>query len=57
MQKLIFESAWDKTIAEQDRENIKQVFDKVNLTAEKSIQFTSLWQAKNHRGELLIAVL
>ena len=57
MQKLTFQSAWEKTIAEQDREKIKQAFLNVRLTVGKDIQFTSLWQTKNHRGELLVAVL
>ncbi|MFZ3578775.1 SLAP domain-containing protein [Virgibacillus sp. DJP39] len=57
MQKLIFESKWDKTIADQDRDNIKQVFKESVLAPNVDIQFTSLWQAKNHRGDLLVAVL
>lgn len=57
MQKLTFESAWDKTIAEKDREQIKQSFKEACLTPGINIQFTALWQAKNHRGELLVAVL
>ncbi|WP_161493891.1 SLAP domain-containing protein [Virgibacillus necropolis] len=57
MQKLTFESKWDKTIADQDRERIKQLFQKTILDPGINIQFTSLWQAKNHRGELLVAVL
>lgn len=57
MQKLIFESAWDKTIAEKDRERIKQSFKEATLAPGISIQFTALWEAKNHRGELLVAVL
>lgn len=57
MQKLTLQSAWKKTIAEQDLEKIKRAFLNVRLTAGNDIQFTSLWQAKNHRRELLIAVL
>ena len=56
-QKLKFESAWDRTIAEQDREKIKDAFEKVQLKQDESIQSTPLWQAKNYRGELLVAVL
>lgn len=57
MQKLTFETKWDKTIADQDRERIKQSFQEAILAPDINIQFTSLWQAKNHRDELLVAVL
>lgn len=57
LQKLTFESKWDKTIADQDRGQIKQFFQEAILVPAKNIQFTSLWQAKNHRGELLVTVL
>lgn len=57
MQKLKFQSAWDKTIAEEDRKKIKTAFENVSLDSGRNIQFSTLWQAKNHRGELLVAVL
>lgn len=57
MQKLTFQSKWDKTIADQDRERIKQSFQEAILAPGMNIQFTSLWQAKNHRDKLLVAVL
>ncbi|ASK64040.1 SLAP domain-containing protein [Virgibacillus phasianinus] len=57
MQKLTFQSAWDKTIADRDRERIKETFQKAELAPGVDIQFTSLWQAKNHRGDLLVAML
>jgi len=56
MQKLHFESAWDKTLSVKDRERIQQVFLQTNLTSKK-VEFTPLWEAMNHRGELLITVL
>ncbi|WP_404452181.1 SLAP domain-containing protein [Virgibacillus necropolis] len=57
MQKLIFHPAWDKTIANQDRERIKKSFETTSLDPDKNVQFTSLSQAKNHRGDLLVMVL
>ncbi|WP_068672633.1 SLAP domain-containing protein [Oceanobacillus sp. Castelsardo] len=58
-QTLQFEAAWDKTIANQDRERIEQEFLKVkeNLSREEEIQFTTLRHAINHKGELLVTVL
>lgn len=57
MQKLIFEPSWDKTISQQDRNRIIQSFHKTSLSNNEDIQFTTLWQAENHKGELLITVL
>jgi SLAP domain-containing protein len=56
MQKLQFESSWDKTLSAKDRERIKQVFLETN-SADKSIRLSPLWQAINHKGELLMTVL
>jgi len=58
-QTLQFEAAWDKTIANKDREKIKQEFIRVkeNLSKEEKIQFTTLGHAINHKGELLVTVL
>ncbi|WP_085992641.1 SLAP domain-containing protein [Oceanobacillus senegalensis] len=57
MQKLQFESKWDKTIADKDRENIKQIFNQIKLEEKPNIQFTLLKEAINHRGDLLVTVL
>jgi len=57
MQKLQFESAWDKTISETDRERIYQVFRKTKPSSTKSIELTPLWEAMNYKGELLVTVL
>ncbi|MBB2482239.1 SLAP domain-containing protein [Bacillus sp. APMAM] len=57
MQKLQFESAWDKTISENDRERIQQVFLETSSSQNKDIEFTPLWEAMNHKGELLVTVL
>lgn len=57
-QTLIFENAWDRTIAEADREKIKDVFEQSRKHLNKTpIQFTALNNAINHKGELLVTVL
>lgn len=57
MQKLTFEQAWDKTISLKDREKIHEVFLATNQKKNETIKFIPLWQAKNHKGELLVTVL
>ena len=55
-QKLQFESAWDRTIADKDRKEIIEVFRNTEIKP-KRISFTPLKQAINHKRELLITVL
>lgn len=57
MQKLEFESSWDKTLSHKDRKIIEDTFLETSTYSNRSIQFAPLWQAYNHRGELLITVL
>ncbi|SHG28201.1 SLAP domain-containing protein [Ornithinibacillus halophilus] len=59
MQQLQFESAWDKTIANDDREHIIQVFNKnMDLYHQsQGISFTSLRYAKNHKDDLLVIAI
>lgn len=57
MQRLMFESSWDKALSANDREKIQRVFLQTYVTNNKRIQFSRLWQAQNHRGELLVTVL
>jgi|SRR5690625_4181924 len=57
MQKLLFEKAWNKTISEADRTEIKTAFQKAVLFRKPAIQFSQLWQAMNHKGDLLITVI
>lgn len=58
MQKLTFHPAWEKTIAAEDRERITLSFEAMDFGySNKEIEFTSLSQAKNHRGDLLVIVL
>ncbi|KMY48707.1 SLAP domain-containing protein [Peribacillus loiseleuriae] len=57
MQKLQYESSWDKTLSNKDRKIIEGIFLETSLLNQNRIQFTSLWQAMNHKGELLVTVL
>lgn len=57
MQKLKFEDSWDKTISEQDRERILDIFMETHDSSGHGVEFTPLWQAMNHKGELLVTVL
>lgn len=57
MQKLYFESAWDKTIAPRDREKIELIFLEQAIHLKGNIHFSFLWKAINHKDELLVTVL
>lgn len=57
MHKLEFESSWDKTISNKDRQKIEAVFLETCQSNNQRIQLTPLWQAFNHKGELLVTVL
>src|SRR5699024_10033857 len=57
MQKLYFEAAWERTIAQNDREKIIKIFEKVQPTLSSGVHFTFLWTAKNHENETLITTL
>lgn len=57
MQKLIFEAAWDKTIAQQDRETIEQLFQKTKTNDTNAIEAITVSQAFNHKEDLLVIVL
>jgi len=57
MQKLIFEDAWNRTIAIKDRERIKEAFNEVTFTTDYSLQVSTLWQATNHKQEQLVTVI
>jgi len=56
-QKPQFESAWDRTIASKDREEIKKVFHRQSSQLNNGIYFSFLWKTKNHRDDLLVTVL
>jgi SLAP domain-containing protein len=57
LQKLEFESAWDKTIARQDREEIERVFSELQSDELVRQQAVILKTAYNHREEFLVMVL
>ena len=57
MQKLYFESAWDKTIAPKDRKKIESIFAEQTFHLGDDIHFLFLWEATNHKSERLITVL
>ncbi|TQR15335.1 SLAP domain-containing protein [Psychrobacillus soli] len=57
MQKLEFEPSWDKTISSNDRQKIETIFLQTRKFNNHPIQLTPLWQAFNHKGELLVTVL
>lgn len=57
MQKLHFESAWDKTIALADREKIINHFQTEAMYLKDGIHFSFLWTTTNHKGERLVTVL
>ncbi|MEN1967185.1 SLAP domain-containing protein [Lentibacillus sp. N15] len=57
MQKLTYESAWDKTISAGDRDKIEQAFYETYLWPAKKLHFTVLWRAKNYKDALLVTVL
>ncbi|MFB5283138.1 SLAP domain-containing protein [Peribacillus sp. Hz7] len=57
MQKLQFEPSWDKTLSLKDRKRIEEIHSETSLSNPANMQLTPLWQATNHKGELLITVL
>lgn len=57
MQKLQFESAWEKTIAPDDRQTIEDIFNKEVTSLTSGVHFSFLWQAINHKGDRLVTVL
>ncbi|QUG40263.1 SLAP domain-containing protein [Psychrobacillus sp. INOP01] len=57
MQKLQFESSWEKAIAIKDRELITDIFQNSNTESEQSIRLEPIWEAMNYKGEVLVTVL
>ncbi|ANX14239.1 hypothetical protein ABE41_019675 [Fictibacillus arsenicus] len=57
MQKLAFESAWDRTLAEKDRHEIERVFSGIHAEGKEGYQAVLLKTAFNHKREFLITVL
>jgi SLAP domain-containing protein len=57
VQKLAFESAWDRTLAEKDRNEIERVFSEINAEGKEGYQAVLLKTAFNHKREFLVTVL
>lgn len=57
MQCLTFEKAWKKTIDPDDKQQIVKVFEQANEMQKPTQKFVPLWQARNHRGDLLVTVI
>ena len=57
MQKLQFEQAWNKTISQNDRLAIEQLFQKTALLQENHIACPIFRQAINHKNKMLVTVL
>lgn len=55
MQTLYFEESWDKTLATVDREKIIAHFHTIRDL--ETVHFSFLWQATNHKNELLVTVI
>lgn len=57
MQKLVFESAWDRTLAQKDRQEIERVFSEINAEGKEGYNAVLLKTAFNHKREFLVTVL
>ncbi|MGN8646836.1 SLAP domain-containing protein [Gracilibacillus sp. HCP3S3_G5_1] len=57
MQRLFLEDAWNRTISEQDRLEIKKIFDQTKADADGGVTFVPIRSAVNHRNDLLITTL
>ena len=57
MQALLLEKAWERTISDADRSMIIEAFQEAVLSDKPAVQFSSLWQAMNHKKELLVTVI
>jgi SLAP domain-containing protein len=57
LQKLVFESAWDRTLAQKDRHEIERPFSEINTEGKEGYQAVLLKTAFNHKREFLVTVL
>lgn len=57
MQQLFFEAAWDRTISDQDRRHITELFEAKDHEKGKGLESTYINHATNHRGDLLYTVM
>jgi SLAP domain-containing protein len=57
LQKLVFESAWDRALAQKDRHEIERVFSEFVFERKVEQQAVLLKTAFNHKREFLVTVL
>jgi SLAP domain-containing protein len=57
LQKLVFESAWDRALAQKDRHEIERVFSEFVVERKVGRQAVLLKTAFNHKREFLVTVL
>ncbi|KGR78043.1 SLAP domain-containing protein [Ureibacillus manganicus] len=57
MQKLQFETSWDKALAAEDRQQIEKLFHNTKKLNSSEILFSRIRVAINHKDELLVTVL
>ncbi|HWK23628.1 MAG TPA: SLAP domain-containing protein [Ureibacillus sp.] len=57
MQQLQFEASWDKALANQDRQNIENIFNETKHLKQASLSFSPIKEAINHQESLLVTVL
>lgn len=58
MQSLVWQEKWATTLSKQDRREIEGIFSQsVRHLHKGMVNFTPIWQAKNHRNDLLISVV
>jgi SLAP domain-containing protein len=57
LQKLVFESAWDRALAQKDRHEIERVFSEFVFERKVERQAVLLKTAFNHKREFLVTVL
>ncbi|MGE7667287.1 SLAP domain-containing protein [Ureibacillus composti] len=57
MQQLQFEASWEKTLAPQDLEYIKGIFQETKDLKSSEILFSPIREALNHKEDLLVTVL
>nr|WP_285877026.1 SLAP domain-containing protein [Fictibacillus phosphorivorans] len=57
VQRLLFESAWDRTLAEKDRNEIERVFSEIRADEKEGYEAILLKTAFNHKEKFLVTVL
>ncbi|MDV2581720.1 SLAP domain-containing protein [Alkalibacillus haloalkaliphilus] len=57
MQKLVYEQNWENNLTEKDRNYIEEIFDNLSFDHSRKVDFTYLWQAINHRDDLLVTAI